>query len=114
VRVLGPAAEVDIGFEPHPVGLARIRGTTRIEVTVLCQRCLETLELRLQATVDLVAMRTEAQATGWEGEGEAIEASDDHLSLDLLVEDELLLALPAFPVHDPGACRPPGPAGSGA
>jgi uncharacterized protein len=79
------------------------------ELPLLCQRCLQPMVWPLQVQQDYRFVPTEAQA-----EAEDAEAEEDVLAwqptLDALslLEDEALLALPAFPVHPQGTpgCGP--------
>jgi len=71
---------------------------------LLCQRCLEPLELPLESEgrVALVADGEEADRAG--AELETIHAPGHRLALRELVEEELLLALPIVPRHAAAEC----------
>jgi len=93
---------------------ARERPLLRLKVTgavqLQCQRCLEGMEHQL--VIDSVVRLVAAEAL--ETEYEAIGANPDEpdcivasktMDVALLVEDEVLLALPPFPRHDVAACK---------
>jgi uncharacterized protein len=75
-------------------------------VRMTCQRCLEpvALDLDLMHALRFVATEDEAQRLDLESEDDVL-ASSRQLDLLELVEDELVLALPAVPRHD--RCTPP-------
>ena len=84
----------------------RLLVTGRIEVntSLRCERCLGPMPWGTQIEVrgavvwsDEQAARLPAELDPWMGE-------EERLDLNLLVEDELLLALPIMSVHDPKAC----------
>ncbi len=83
--------------------------TAQAELRVPCQRCLESVEVAVDAARSFLFVHGEAQAAALDEQFE-----EDVLpltrSLDLiaLVEDELLLALPLVPRHLP-ACPAPLP-----
>ena len=64
------------------------------------------MELALSADVKLCIVRDprEAPAEGFE----PLELDGETVATQALIEDELLLALPAAPTHPPGACEAPG------
>jgi uncharacterized protein len=78
-------------------------------VTLVCQRCLQpmTHELRSDSQLAFVTQDSDRVPAGYE----AITGDPKRVDLAGLVEDELLLALPAIARHAPGAnCRLPGDA----
>ena len=76
-----------------------------------CQRCLEPLDLELAPELRV------AFTDGGEAAGRAELAAgyepmqcDGRIGLTTIVEDEILLALPDFPMHQTGPCTAPGTA----
>ncbi len=69
------------------------------ELRLICQRCLETIGHRVdnQNTLELVAGLDEAQAVPEQYESFLVEEAT--VSLRDMVEEELLLGVPAFPKH---------------
>ena len=103
----------------EPTGVVRVRLVLRLVETVpvgelaltaivmlVCQRCLQPMrqELRSESELAFVVQDSERVPAGLE----AIAGDPKRIDLAGLVEDELLLALPAIPRHAPGeTCRLP-------
>jgi uncharacterized protein len=75
------------------------------QVVVSCQRCLEPLQQELASESTLAAVWTDEQAAQLPRYLEPLVADDHGSNLWELVEDELILALPAFGYHDTQECR---------
>lgn len=73
-------------------------------VTLQCQRCLGPMELDLNGSTSVVLVETEGEAAGVPEEFETVLAPHGRLRLAGLIEEELLLALPAAPRHAAGEC----------
>jgi uncharacterized protein len=97
-------AEVDLEFLEEARGRAVARGTVRATLRMVCQRCLEPVEIVLDVPVHLVAVRTGAEADRLDEGEDPLIASDGRVFLADLVEDELLLALPQVPMHPATVC----------
>lgn len=103
---VGPAkaeVDVDLGFAALETGEARIYGHLAVTVVLSCQRCLEPMEVALEAHVDVLALRQEAAHGSLAQSGEGLVLVPPVL-LSELVEDELLLALPMLPRHAQEQC----------
>lgn len=77
----------------------RISGTVDTVLQTHCERCLEPLSLPLHAEVALLAVRAGSDAPETSEDVEIVEVEDERLLLAPLVEEEVLLALPQYPVH---------------
>jgi uncharacterized protein len=73
-------------------------------VTLTCQRCLGPMHLDLDGSSQVVLPETEDEAAGVPQEFETVLAPQGRLRLSGLIEEELLLALPAAPRHAAGEC----------
>lgn len=96
---------VDLAFERgegENVLLMHGRLQTRLRVT--CQRCLEAMDLELEAAPWLVLLRPDPRRVPQEEDEPDTLVVDKPLALNALVEDELLLALPMVPMHEPSRC----------
>ena len=103
---VGPAeaeVDVDLGFAKLEKGEVRIHGHLAVTVMLSCQRCLEPMEVALEANVDVLALRQEAAHSILAQNGEGL-VFIPPVSLSELVEDELLLALPMLPRHPEEQC----------
>ena len=72
-------------------------------VTLQCQRCLEDCEKELTTTSTLCVLWTEDAVRELPADYDPL-ISGDVSDLHAIVEDELLLALPAVPMHEIGSC----------
>lgn len=105
--VVGPVT-VALRFERTAHGTRHLRGTIKAQVETTCQRCLETITLRLEATPD-VELATSEPSAGAQDEADTLVVTGRWL-LQEYVEDELLLVMPMIPAHTESPCRalPPG------
>jgi len=80
-------------------GLAVVRIALRAQLQLVCQRCMQRVELPLDADSAVAMVQTESDADavplGWE----TYLAPEGRLNLAALVAEELLLALPIVPLH---------------
>lgn len=83
--------------------------TLSVEATVVlrCQRCLAPYSQPVVAESVLPVARDEAQMTLWERDDPLLDVllAEPHLDVRGLVEDEMLLSLPAVPRHPEGGCE---------
>ncbi len=78
-----------------------------VEVKMICQRCLEPVVLPIHSECDYAVVNEGASSLHLPKGYDVLEVGEDPLDLLALVEDELLLALPIVPLHDPEICQPP-------
>lgn len=88
-------------------GLIVMRGTLDVEVQMVCQRCLEPATLPVHSEFVYAVLREGASHDSVPKSYDALEVGEEPLELIPVVEDELLLALPIVPAHDPDACQHP-------
>lgn len=88
-------------------GLIVMRGELEVEVQMVCQRCLEPANLPVHCEFVYAVLREGAAADSLPKSYDALEVGEEPLDLLELVEDELLLALPIVPAHEPDACQHP-------
>jgi len=74
-------------------------GTARL----VCQRCLGTMEVGVDATTEVGLVTTEADVSRVPEELEPMLAPEGRISVGELVEEELLLTLPIVPLHEEAA-----------
>ena len=102
-------AQADFRFAMSAAGAARLDGRLDLLASLTCQRCLGSLDLRLRPEVRVSftqgggALERAELAAGYE----PLDCTGP-IELATLAEDELLLALPEFPMHRRGACAPGG------
>lgn len=98
---LGQPVRVELAFVRDEDGRRRLRGCIETCLTLTCQRCLEPVEQKVNARVDLVLVWGEGQAKALPPDLEPLLVQDDRMPLSDLVEEELFLAMPLVALHDP-------------
>jgi uncharacterized protein len=83
--------------------IAEVALTVTLEVR--CERCLELMQLPVASQSRVALISSEAEVDAVPPELETALAPEGKMRLADLVEEELLLALPAAPRHEPG-CGP--------
>lgn len=98
-------AEVEVHLaideERRPV----LEGRVRAQLTLTCQRCLGPMVVTVDQGFALALVRSEAQAERLPERYEPLLVDEELMAVVGLVEDELILALPQIPLHDPAECR---------
>lgn len=95
--------DADLVFGVDGQGIRYMRGHLRAELNVMCQRCLQPMILPLQVNISLGMAQTldaaERLPDGYEPlMVPQVNGQSQHL-LAVIIEDELLLALPVAPMH---------------
>ncbi len=94
--VLGDGSvSVELGFARDEEGRSRVVGRALLAPTLQCQRCLEPVVRQLDVPIDLRVVRTEEHATELADQFDTFVLAEDAVSIVDLVEDDLLLGLPA-------------------
>jgi len=96
---------IDLVFGVDESGQANITGKVEAQVFMLCQRCMQPMELQLSADVSLAIVSSDYPTEQLPSYYEPLVVEDETVPLSELVEDELLLALPSVPLHDPEECQ---------
>ena len=78
-----------------------------VDVKMVCQRCLEQVTLPIHSECDYAVVKEGANTQSVPQGYDVLELGEDPLDLLALVEEELLLALPIVPMHDPKDCQQP-------
>ncbi|WXL27399.1 YceD family protein [Ectopseudomonas mendocina] len=112
-RLCGPLADnqgmvrTKFSFERDERNAVVFHSELEVEVKMVCQRCLEQVTLPIRSECDYAVVREGANTQSVPQGYDVIELGEDPLDLLALVEDELLLALPIVPAHDPKDCQQP-------
>ncbi len=77
----------------------------RADLAVQCQRCLETMVHEVDSQTRLVVVSGPEEAERLPDDVDPLLVEEDRLALRSLLEDELLLAIPAAPRHRPEDCK---------
>jgi uncharacterized protein len=77
-----------------------IRGGIKTALPMICQRCLQPLRWEIDAPVTLMILSDEADEENLPDDVDALTLHSTTVSLQELVENELILAIPLVPKHD--------------
>ena len=91
--------EVDLSFDKEG-RLSTIQGEIKANLIVECQSCLKQLVLPISRDFKLGLVNSLEQADRLASDCEPLILENEKISLNELVEDELLLALPDYPRHE--------------
>ena len=80
-----------------------LRGTIGGELSLLCQRCLGGLRFPIELKFCLGIVSSEAEIDRLPEGYEPLLVSGEPISTIDVIEDEVLLTIPAIPLHDPAA-----------
>lgn len=102
-RDSGGEMSINLWFERDAQGLRIMHGTLAGRLGLTCQRCLQAFDWEIHIEPRLILLKPGEPADGPADEAETrtIEAP---LPLSEIVEDEVLLAMPMSPMHEPQAC----------
>ncbi|MDA8362031.1 MAG: YceD family protein [Gammaproteobacteria bacterium] len=98
-------AWVRLVFDRGPWDCPRVRGEVQAEVICACQRCREPFPYTLESRWELVFATSDEQVRILGEEGLDCHHEPGPLDMAAMIEDELMLALPMAPHHEP-ACMP--------
>ena len=100
-----------IEFARDASGRPRMRGRVDGAMRVMCQRCLDEFDWRVDTVIDAVIAGDEGEVPDGP---DVVVGADGRIMLEAVIEDELLLDMPNAPVHPFGSCDPPTVRGAGA
>jgi len=95
---------ISLEFGIDNEGIRFIHGHVQAEVSLICQRCLETMRYPLDSEFMLGLVRSTTEAENLPSHYEPLLVDDEPLFLRDIIEDELLLALPIVAMHAPEEC----------
>ena len=81
-----------------------VSGQLSARVHLECQRCLQVMQSQLRSEFRLGLVISDEQAQRLPKSLEPLLVEDQRVDLWSLVEDELILVLPPFPLHERGDC----------
>ncbi len=100
-------ARFELRFDRDTAGRGTVRGEVSAALMLRCQRCNEPYEFPVESRFTLALVSGLDEARRLPDGYEPLLLERQRLDPAALVEDELLLALPAVPRHPEGACAPP-------
>lgn len=100
-----PILTAAIDFGEGPEGFPCLRLTISGELKLRCQRCLRSLAWPVAMTSRLTVLQADAQAGQLAAPFDSVVTENGSLRLEIVVEDEVLAALPMAPMHGSRAAR---------
>ena len=85
---------IELAFEIDEHDRVRMQGGGRTKARIVCQRCLEEVDVAVESSLDVRIMGSEQSANAAAKDYEVIVIDTRTLSVAELVEDDLILALP--------------------
>lgn len=97
---------VEIEFQRDQDKNRLLVGSCTTSVVMTCQRCLGDVTVPVESSFQLGLVFDDEQARHLPKSLEPVELEEEgHLDLWTVLEDEVLLALPSFPMHDDHECQ---------
>lgn len=93
----------DLRFDAGPEGFPRVHMTITGNLTLECQRCLRPVAWPVEIFTSLTVLTTEIQSSQLDDPFDSVLIDDDGLNMQLVVEDEVLAAMPMAPTHGSGS-----------
>ena len=100
-------ASVTLAFHTDEQARRRVDGSLAAVLPLVCQRCLDVVEVPVTATLSLALVWNDEQAARLPRSLDPVVMTDQELDLHAVVEEELLLAMPLVPQHAAGQCETP-------
>lgn len=96
--------EVCLKFDQDRYGNPWIHGRIAAVLRLECQRCGQPFDLKVEPGINLHPVAYEAELAGLNKECEPLVTEGKPISLQQLIEDELLLSIPMVPKHEEAEC----------
>jgi uncharacterized protein len=80
-------------------GIALLSGQCQTTLPLICQRCMQPFDYKLETAFNLAPIQSEKQRQQLPSDYEALLLNEDELTVAELVEDELLLKAPLVCMH---------------
>ena len=77
-----------------------MRGSVSVTFQVICQRCMQVMDLPLSVEINLALITDQSQEDKLPEDFESLLVEEGKVSLPDILQDELLLAMPLVPMHD--------------
>lgn len=96
--------DVKLMFDTDESGLGVIKGELNAELEMICQRCMQGMQVEISVDVMLGMINDGSQAEQLPESYEPLLVTGNEMKLADIVEDELILALPVVAMHSPEQC----------
>lgn len=91
--------KVSLEFTHNEAYLPTLKAHIKSTLHLVCQRCLETVDYKVDRDLSLVLVKTEVQETQLQDSYDTYLVEDEVIFLPNLIEDELMLTLPISITH---------------
>ncbi|MCW8910103.1 MAG: YceD family protein [Gammaproteobacteria bacterium] len=99
--LVNDAGDIEVRMDfGHQGRLRTVTGSISGLLKVICQRCMQPMDLELNTEFKLAMVQTEEQADKLPDEFEPLLVDEDKMSVPHMLEEELLLAIPLVAKHD--------------
>ena len=86
-------------------GVPRVTGTVQTALPIECQRCMESMEFPVSLNIQLALVKSRESAKQLpENYDPLLVSQDTEISVESIIEDELILALPQVAMHEIKDC----------
>ncbi|WP_273453567.1 YceD family protein [Nevskia ramosa] len=99
--------QIELQLRRDKTRAPKLEGRVRGELTMTCQRCLKPFQFVLDAAIDLRLVFNEEEENRVLKDAEPYLVEDDQLPFHVIVEEEVLLALPFSARCERDDCTPP-------
>jgi len=96
--------QYSLSFSFDESGICLITSNIGTELLLSCQRCLEPVNIVIRKLSTLGLYKNLEEFSKLENDYEPLQMDEELISLELLVEDEILLAVPLAPRHSTKDC----------
>ena len=86
--------------ETNPLGQKEVKGNVAVDVSMICQRCLEPFQTTFDLPIHWIPVKDESEHDLIGDDEALLLVEGDEINLLELLEDEILLTLPLVPKHD--------------
>jgi uncharacterized protein len=93
---------VTVEFRLDERRIRTVKGTIQGELSLVCQRCLNRLRFPVDLKFSLGVVSSEAEIDRLPDGYEPLLVSGEPIPTRVLIEDEVLLSIPAIPLHEDG------------
>ncbi len=97
-------ALIDLKFGRDALGYVNIKGSIRTEFNIICQRCNLPMPLLLDISVEVSPVFSNEEAERLPKNYDPLLMTEDTISLNAMVEEEILLSIPIVPRHSIEEC----------
>lgn len=100
----GGEVEFSLHFGRDEGRTANIQGVIKCVLVLECQRCMDKMDFSLESRIQLGLAISPEAVESLPGKYEPLLLSGDEITIASIIEDELIMALPAVAMHEIGDC----------